>query len=171
MIFLSQTFLLLETFFNRKNLNVLIDRRARVERSSNELRRCIRMLRFAWKPRYCNRLLIPGKDLPSAAWCKRTSNFTSTGSRRKVDTIINLRSNSSANIFFCCIKESVCETIRLWIDDVLAYSQFMDATRCSVTETSRLVAFTNLINKASQLVSISDSKVSLPHKYMWICKY
>lgn len=96
----KHSWLLLETSFNRKILNVLTDRRARAEHSSNELQRCIRMLRFAWKLQYCSRLSIPGKDLPSAAWCKRTSNFTSTGSRRKVDTIINLWSSSSANVFF-----------------------------------------------------------------------
>lgn len=89
----------IKNVFHRKNLNVLVDRRARVVHNSNELRRCIRMLRFVWKPRYCRRLSIPVKDLPSAAWCKRTSNFTSTGSCRNTDTIINPRSSSSANLF------------------------------------------------------------------------
>jgi len=55
-----------EAFSKRKNLNMFADRRAKVERNSNEWQRCTRMLRFAWKPRYCSRLSIPAKDLPSA---------------------------------------------------------------------------------------------------------
>lgn len=102
----------LQIFFNRKNFNVLVDRRARVVRNSSELRRCIRMLRFVWKPRCCRRLSIPAKDLPSAVWCKRTSNFTSTESCREPDTTINPRSSSSANGFL--VAELRFQRKRLW---------------------------------------------------------
>jgi len=81
------------------------DRKAKVERNSNEWQRCTRMLRFAWKPRYCSRLSIPAKDSLSAVWCKRTSNFD----RKLRET--NPWSSSSANVFLSRIAKAFAKSL------------------------------------------------------------